>query len=112
MIIKSKHENAGMVGREFVGDKVIFNHVQDIDPVFAEIKQREAGQNEGGFSDGRTQRYLGTIPASVIENEPELKEALRIGDTSVLLDYFKSERGKCFCVNKPDTGRTGKIIIK
>ena len=80
--------------------------------MFDELKHMAANQNEGGFSDGRGQRYLGTIPASVIENEPELKEALKHGDTSVLLDYFKSERGKIFCVNKPDTGRSGKLIIK
>lgn len=112
MIIKSKYENAGLVSSELVGDQVVFTHAQDIDPVFAELKAREATQNEGGFSDGRSQRFLGTIPGSVIENEPELKEALKHGDTSVLLDFFKSERGKCFCVNKPDTGRSGKIIIK
>ena len=112
MIIKSKYEDAGLVGSTLEGDKVVFDHVQDIDPVFDELKHMAVNQNEGGFSDGRTQRYLGTLPASVIENEPELKEALKHGDTSVLLDYFKSERGKCFCVNKPDTGRSGKLIIK
>lgn len=102
MLIKSKFE----------GDKVIFDHVQDIQPVFDELKDRALNQNEGGFSNDRSQRFLGSIPASVIENEPELKEALRRGDTSVLTDFFQSERGKIFCVNKPDTGRSGKVIIK
>jgi hypothetical protein len=112
MIIKSKYENAGLVDRRFDGDKVVFDHVQDIDPIFADMKARQAVQNEGGFSAGRTQRYLGTIPASVIEDEPKLKEALKHGDTKVLLDFFNSEKGRSFCVNKPDTGRSGKIIIK
>ena len=112
MIIKSKHENAGLVSREFEGDKVIFNHVQDIDPVLEELKYQKEHQNEGGFSEGRTQRKLGTIPGAVIENDPELKEALKYGNTKVLLDFFNSEKGSCFCVNKPDTGRSGKIIIK
>lgn len=112
MIIKSKYENAGLVGREFVGDKVVFDHVQDIDPIIEELKFQKEHQHLDGFSAGRTQRKLGTIPGSVIENDPELKEALRHGDTSVLLDFFNSEKGRCFCVNKPDTGRSGKIIIK
>lgn len=102
MLIKSRRE----------GDKVIFDHVQDIEPVFNELKDRVINQNEGGFSNDRSQRFLGTIPASVIENEPELKEALRRGDTSVLTAFFNSERGKIFCVNKPDSGRSGQIIIK
>jgi hypothetical protein len=112
MIIKSKHENAGLVGIDYVGDKIIMNHVQDIDPVIEELRVREQVQNEGGFSNDRTQRYLGTIPASVIEDEPALKEALRHGDTSVLLDFMKSEKGSVFCINKPDSGRSGQIIIK
>jgi hypothetical protein len=77
-----------------------------------DLKVKSYTQNEGGFSNKRDQQYIGSIPASVIENEPELKEALRHGDASVLLDFFKTQRGSCFCVNKPDTGRSGKIIIK
>ena len=102
MIIKSK----------YVGDKIVFDHAEDIDPLMEQLKLREYTQNEGGFSHDRTQRYIGTLAGSVIENDPELKEALRHGDASKLLDFFETERGSCFCVNKPNTGRSGKIIIK
>ena len=112
MIIKSEHENAGLVKAEYEGDKFKFTHVQDIDTVFEGLKQRGLDQNLNGFSKERSQRFLGTIPDSVILADPELEERLKHGDTAYLLEWFKSEKGKPFCLNKPNTGASGKIIIK
>lgn len=105
-----------LVDIQHEGDNVIFTHVQDIDPTIAEIKQRARVQNEGGFSHDRNMRYIGSIPAGVIENNPALRFAFRSGDPEIMEKairiFFQSQEGQQFTVNKLDTGRSGKVIIK
>lgn len=92
---------------KFQGDNLDITYVQKNDPILKDLALRKKEQNDNGFSHDRSMRFIGTIPAAEIAKIPELGE-----DTDLMLKWFESPVGRQFCVNKPNTGRSGKVIIK
>jgi len=106
-IDKDKDKHSGLVGVESEGDELVFTHAYDTDPIMKELKWRKENQRDNGWSEKRTMRYLGTIPAEVTVIEPHLQE-----DAKAAAAWFDTPVGQQFRVNKADTGRSGKIIVK
>jgi hypothetical protein len=107
MIIRDEDApDRGTIDASFEGDNLVVKHVQDLDMMLRDLKLRKQNQNEGGFSKGRTMRYIGTIPESASAINPELMK-----NSEAALEFLQNE-GSEFCVNKVDTGRSGQIIIK
>lgn len=109
MIIKDKDApDRGILNARFEGDNLVVDHVQDVDPILADLKLRSQEQNNGGFSHDRTHRFIGSVPMSVFGMHPEF-----LHDTNALLDWLTNDPvGQQFCLNKPNTGRSGKVIVK
>jgi hypothetical protein len=109
MIIKDDTAfDRGIQDVRFEDDQLIVDHVQDLDPIYADLKLRKENQHEGGFSKNRNQRFIGTVPMSVFALHPEF-----LTDTKALMNWLANDPvGQTFCVNKPNTGRSGKVIIK
>lgn len=65
------HDEETLVHRR--GERVIITHVEDIEPIIAEtqLRAKDAGD---GFSKGRTMRYLGSVPLSILLARPELAD--------------------------------------
>lgn len=55
------------------GDSLLITHVEDIEPVMAEVNEARKLDNNG-FSEKRTMRYLGSVPLSTILARPELAD--------------------------------------
>lgn len=106
MIIRDIEFDRGVVDVEDDGEFIKVTNVQDLDPLLKDLALRKQEQNEGGFSKDRTMRYIGSIPASAIAINPELGK-----NAEAALDFLNNE-GSQFRVNKVNTGRSGKVIIK
>lgn len=109
MIIKDTDApDRGVIDATFEGDNLKVTHVQDVDPILKDLQLRKLEQNEGGFSDDRSMRFLGTVPMSVFALHPEF-----LHDTKALVKWMETDPvGQNFCVNRSNTGRSGKTIIK
>lgn len=107
MIIKDEDApDRGIINAKLDGDLLRVTHVQDLDMIKRDLKLRQQNQNDNGFSKDRSMRFIGTIPDSAVAINPELAK-----DPQAALDFLMNE-GSEFCLNKVDTGRSGKIIIK
>lgn len=107
MIIKDENApDMGVIGARFEEEKLVVDHIQDLEPILRDLQLRKKYQNEGGFSKDRTMRYIGTIPSSATAINPELAK-----NAEAALEFLENE-GSQFRVNKTDTGRSGHIIIK
>lgn len=106
MIIRDVEFDRGVVDVREEGDLIVVDNVQDLTPLLKDLALRKKEQNEGGFSKDRTMRYIGTIPDSAVAINPELAR-----NPEAALDFLNNE-GSQFRVNKVDTGRSGKVIIK
>lgn len=107
MIIRDGNGDTGLLDIQYEGDKIKYTHVQQLDNAQEELAMMEAASSPDGFSKDRTLRYIGTIPAIIWLQHPEFMH-----DTKALNKWLQSEEGRKWCVNLPDTGRSGKIIIK
>lgn len=87
------------IGTQTRDDRYIFHHAQDIDPVLAEAQRIRMGNDSNGFTDDRTLRHIGHIPASAIMANPALREA-QYGDPEIFAKmcqlYLRTEEGKRF----------------
>lgn len=105
----------GLVQVEEAAEVLRFTHAQNLDCLRKELETRIKYQTGEGWSEGRTMRYIGTIPAAAIEASPELRAALNSADEVAIKKaveiYFKGD-GREFMVNPINTGRSGKVIIK
>ena len=108
MIIKDKQFDRGVLGARVEGDYLVVDHIQDVDPILKDLQLRRVEQNDNGFSHDRSMRFLGTVPMSVFVMHPEF-----LKDTKALVEWLENDPvGQQFCVNKRDTGRSGKAIVK
>ena len=105
----------GLVDVAYEGDKFKFTHAQNLDILRAELKERMKYQTAEGWSENRSMRYIGTIPAAAIEARPELRAALNSGDDAAIRKaveiYFNGE-GREFMMNKIDSGKDPRIVVK
>ena len=103
MIIKD-HD---LVDVEYDKDQFKFTHAQYLPPTWKEVAELKMNQASDGFSQERTQRHIGRIPAMIFLKHPEWSH-----DPSLIEKWLKTEEGKRYQVSNPDSGRSGKIIIK
>lgn len=93
------------------GDNLVFEHFYDPTPVFGHNKAiREFSDN--GFTHDRTMRQIASFDAATWARLClERPEILR--DEKALLKFIKSDEGAPYrTVNRIDTGRSGKAIVK
>ena len=105
----------GLVRTEDDGDYLRFTHAQHLGAAKEYVKNMAANQQSGGWSKDRTMQYIGSIPAAAIEANLELRAALNSGDQVAIKNavklYFANE-GQEFIVNKIDSGKDPRIIVK
>jgi len=71
-------------------DQLLITHQVDLEPMFREVAHRKH-QNPTGFSQGRTMRYLGSVPLMTLLRRPDL------ADDKNLKKYLR-ERPRCRAV--------------
>jgi len=107
MIFKGDGNDTGLLSVESEKDQFKFTHIQRLDDAEEELRMMEAHGSTDGFSKDRTMRYLGTIPAIIWLEHPEWQH-----DDKALMRWLQSDEGRKWCVHLPDTGRSGKVIVK
>jgi hypothetical protein len=95
----------GLADIQYAGDKFQFLHAQDIEPTLQDVKAlREASD---GYSQTRTFRHAGRIPAIEWVKHPEWNHAPELA-----LKWLESDEGKPYRIHSDRIGRSGHIIIK
>jgi hypothetical protein len=79
---------------EFVGDKFIFNHMQDTAPTM-EQAQYERDLSNNGWTEDRSMRKIASIPEIELVKHPEF-----LHDQKALLTWLKGEGRKYATVTK------------
>ncbi len=75
---------------ETKGDKMLFNHIQNVTPDLEFCQQmRDAPGN--GFSDDRQQRHIGRVPELLFFQHPEF-----VDNPDEIVKWLKSDEGKMF----------------
>lgn len=108
MIIKDK---TFLHSIEEDGDKLKFNHMQDVDPVMEEVQAIKMF-SDNGWTKERNFRQIGHIPEGhewwLRKHKPEIFK-----DMKALKRWLMSEEGRPWrTVTAMDTGRSGKAIVK
>ena len=91
MIIKApKNTPTGLYDAKGSGDKIIFDHIQNIQPVLeraADIRKN----SDNGWSEKRSFRHIACIPTVEYFNHPEWEQ-----DKQALVKWLKTEYGSAF----------------
>jgi hypothetical protein len=101
MIIKDK----GLVEAQYIGDKFVFTHAQNIDPVLAEV-QRFRNDVGDGFTQDRTMRHVGCIPEIEFLRHPEWVHAPHL-----MLKWLQTD-GSQYMTKTINSGRSGHVRVK
>lgn len=94
-LINSSSLKNGLADVEYVGDKFIFTHVQNIDPIAEQCKELRKGDNNG-FSDGHSYREVARIPDLVFFAHPELVDDKGRINMKELRKFLKTPAGEMY----------------
>lgn len=103
MIIK----DYDIVDAEFIGDLLKVTTAQELAPTLQEVAELRQHGNHNGFSKNRQMRHIARIPDIELIRHPEWQH-----DSRLMLKWLESPEGSRYVTNKPNTGRSGKIVIK
>lgn len=94
-LIKTHGLKNGLVDVQYQGDKFIYTHVQNIDPIAEQCKELRKGPNNG-FSDDRSYRHIADIPELVFFSHPELVDDKGRINMKELRKFLKSPSGEMY----------------
>lgn len=75
---------------ETEGNKMLFNHIQNVTPDL-EFCEQMRNTDGNGFSDGRQQRHIGRVPDLIFCQHPEWND-----DPSLVAKWLNTEEGRPF----------------
>lgn len=78
----------GLAVHQHGRDDLLISHTEDLEPIFEHVRAMRM-LNQTGFSQGRTRRYLGSLPLTTLLARPEL------ADPQALKKYLRGHPRLC-----------------